>query len=126
MSRSAQNLAKSYLQGIGYGLGINIWNIPGINGIGIMEGAILVTTSYYHPDQDQIPSALDESTSFEGLPIVIERTGPIEHLQGRNQGQQGSSNVVRLAPLSAVGGSITVDLWLFKSILTIWFPASEA
>jgi hypothetical protein len=103
MSVSAQNQAKSYPQGVGWGRGfglegLNIWKIPGTNGVGINEGAILVTTEFYHPLQDRIPSALDESTSFEGLPIVIERTGPIEHLQGRNQGQQGSSNVVRLAP----------------------------
>lgn len=90
MSKSAQDQAKSYLTGRGFG----IFDIPGVNGVGIMEGAIHVTTSYYHPAQDQIPSALGEDTSFEGLPIVVEETGPLEPLQGRQQGG-GGGNIVQ-------------------------------
>ena len=45
MTKSSQDLAKSYLTGNGWGIP-NIWTIPGVNGVGIGEGSfwLLLTT----------------------------------------------------------------------------------
>lgn len=90
MSKSSQDLAKSYLTSRGWG--INIWSIPGVNGVGIMRGAIHVTTAYYDPAQDQIPNQLGADTSFESLPIVVENTGPLEVLEAPQYSHSYQSN----------------------------------
>lgn len=91
MSKGAQDNAKNYLISTGYGL--DIFSIPGVNGVGITEGALHVTTEYYHPLQDQIPTVLGSDTSYEGLPVKIEKTGPIEYLSSPQQRGGGSNTV---------------------------------
>jgi hypothetical protein len=82
---------------MGRGFGVDVLSINGVNGIGIAEGAILVTTEFYHPDQDIIPDALGEDTSFEGLPIVVRNMGPIvtPELEGYAMTQRGQAGVVQ-------------------------------
>ena len=102
MTKSSQDLAKSYLTGNGWGIP-NIWTIPGVNGVGIGEGFILVTVDHRDPLQDQIPSALGSDTSFEGLPVVIKETGEFEPLQQRG-GSQGGGSLVQGGVKISVSG----------------------
>jgi len=55
----------------GYGL----LDIPNLTGIRITEGAVLVVVEKEHPDHRFIPSELDETSGFDGLPVIIDYGG---------------------------------------------------
>lgn len=67
-----------------YGIkGEDFEKFPGVNGIGIIEDALLfyyyyyITTAFDDPAQDQIPDEL--TGSFEGLPVIVLEVGEPEH-----------------------------------------------
>lgn len=92
MSESAKDGAKRQLQlqmqkSVGFGLE----SVPNILGVGITRGAIVVTVLDDGRSEkiaaDTLPTELHDS--YEGLPVLIETSGPLYTLQGQRGGGGG-------------------------------------
>lgn len=59
----------------------DIWDIPGVKGLYIGNGKIVVATAEDHPSQDLIPTELKQA-DYKGVPVSVEYHGYSYHLTG--------------------------------------------
>lgn len=93
-------------------LGYDIWDIPGVKGLYIGDGKIVVATAEDHPSQGNIPTEI-KRPDYKGTPVSVEYHGYSYHLTGHldhpDDARDDSYNLAYQGKRGGGGGGGTVQ-----------------